>query len=1503
MADLTLTGTAAGQANPDADALSPFAGVGLTSSAAAPYVTSTVGLSSTANGALSHLGIGTLSADGSTYMVRGSPADVQAALRGLVFTPTLHQVPVGQSVTTGFTLTASDAAGTVTDARTTVVATAADKSPTVTYTSATQVPTAANSGDPNGPGTTSFTPFAYTTISDPDAGATEATSLTLTQNGAATDVVGVLSGAGLTKTGVGTYTLTAASPAAETAALQALRFTPSSPDTGATLGVAFSVSDGVGAPTAAASTIALSANPGGETVISNSLTSTTTFSDTPASNATHTYATTVDGVLSSGTVVYDQSFNLPYSDPQVQAAVAQAQAAILAAGQTPGATAQTASNLATVSSQTTTTQTGSTTGPGVVTSSDAVGPTYVGPNTSVGGDTDRGFLHVQPGETDINVNTATTTTVDRTVTTTSTDLLSQQYVVTGSSTAMPTSTTLVSSSAQGVEGNAYSSTILVTDGVTGDGGSVLFISQATNLIPGNSNPGDIYLKNTSTGAITLVDVSSVGASSNASINSGALNENGNLVAFSTQATNLDPRATDGAEHLYIRNISAGTLTLVSPSDYTFKDASTGVTEASAQFQNLDTPSVSGNGRYIAVETNNTGGGTGVLLLDTLAHTGVVLSKAGSSSNAVSEDGSTVVFNTPSNNHNEVYAYSIATDSLQLLSDTQGANAPPVPANGNSGGVSVSNDGSRVVFGSSANNLDSRATGNGIDHVYVKDVTTGQLFLVDTAADGAVGNQNARDGGVSGIDASISGDGTMVAFASSSTNLVPGVVDGELHIYIKNLTTGAISLLDQAGAVPGDSASGYPLFSSDSAHVAFSSSASNLVANDTNGEEDVFLTTLAAAVTPPAITGVTSPETDPGGATLKPFAAATVTDTNAAATVTVQLQSVAVVNGQPQNLGTGGAFAGGGFTVAGNTATFTSTSLAAVQAAVQAVNFTPSAADARIIYTISDSTGGTSIASVDVLTPANNPPTITGVPASETDPGQASFKPFATAVANDPDAGQTFKVTVVANKVVPAGQAPDANGGTFSGGGFTIDASGGYDFSSTSIVAIQAALRAVSFTPSAAAVEVRYGISDGTASTSGVIEVASTPATPTNTPPAIAGAQAGQADNAGVAISPFSQVTVTDPDAGQSETVTVSFAAANGTLAGGGLTLTGTSGGVSTYSVTAPAGAAGASASAAQADLRAATFTPTAGQSATTTFTITVNDGQAPATDSTTSVVAAYTAPAAGGGRGGTVTSTPSSVQYGLLTEFQNLERALASGSDAFNPVSPVYAAFQAEKAVAAQLDGGQITLAQAEASLAHLVDGTTAVAVAAYGFFTGSTPTAAGLDYLVHSPANATDLNDAYYARFSTENRYINFAANLATGPGAGAAAFQANYGSLSLAEATAKAYAAVFGATADAAKVSALLDTLVPDGLGGQETRAQYFAQYGGDGPNGQGTKAAMIGFLLSNAVHDGSGVYGASTEHYLATLAHGFAPAFGSELALTYGAPVSLVGVPPTPDPTITG
>lgn len=80
-----------------------------------------------------------------------------------------------------------------------------------------------------------------------------------------------------------------------------------------------------------------------------------------------------------------------------------------------------------------------------------------------------------------------------------------------------------------------------------------------------------------------------------------------------------------------------------------------------------------------------------------------------------------------------------------------------------------------------------------------------------------------------------------------------------------------------------------------------------------------------------------------------------------------------------------------------------------------------------------------------------------------------------------------------------------------------------------------------------------------------------------------------------------------------------------------------------------------------------------------------------------------------------------------------------------------------------------------------------------YQFFTGSVPTEVGFEYLIDSRANSTDLNDAYYAQFNQENRFINFSNNLGS-IGAGAAQYETQYGSLTFNDAVAKAYDEIVG-------------------------------------------------------------------------------------------------------------
>jgi serralysin len=197
---------------------------------------------------------------------------------------------------------------------------------------------------------------------------------------------------------------------------------------------------------------------------------------------------------------------------------------------------------------------------------------------------------------------------------------------------------------------------------------------------------------------------------------------------------------------------------------------------------------------------------------------------------------------------------------------------------------------------------------------------------------------------------------------------------------------------------------------------------------------------------------------------------------------------------------------------------------------------------------------------------------------------------------------------------------------------------------------------------------------------------------------------------------------------------------------------------------------------------------------------------------------------------------------------------------------------------------GLVTREAAISSVVSAAGATTSVATLAYQFFTDKIPSAAGLDYLV-SPTgpNPNNLNSAYYQSFSLENRYINFAVNLGK-LGEGKDAFAAAFGSKTLAQATTDAYAEIFGSTPSAAKVSALLDpSFNLNGL--TLTRAEYFAFYGQDGPNGIGTKAAMVGWLLGEAVKANLGTYAKSNTAFLNDLADG--ATFAVDLVGVYGKP----------------
>jgi Tol biopolymer transport system component len=155
------------------------------------------------------------------------------------------------------------------------------------------------------------------------------------------------------------------------------------------------------------------------------------------------------------------------------------------------------------------------------------------------------------------------------------------------------------------------------------------------------------------------------------------------------------------------------------------------------------------------------------------------------------------------------------------------------------GPAIDGDGSVVAFDSAATTLVADDT-NGDADVFVRDRSTNTLERVSVRSNGAQANGDSTR---PALDAT----GNLVAFDSSASNLVSGDTNQELDVFVHDRTThrtGRVSVSSEGIQANGSSNS--PSIAG--RFVTFISSASNLVPNDTNGVEDVFVRDLVAGTT-------------------------------------------------------------------------------------------------------------------------------------------------------------------------------------------------------------------------------------------------------------------------------------------------------------------------------------------------------------------------------------------------------------------------------------------------------------------------------------------------------------------------------------------------------------------------------------------------------------------------------------------------------------------------------
>lgn len=141
-------------------------------------------------------------------------------------------------------------------------------------------------------------------------------------------------------------------------------------------------------------------------------------------------------------------------------------------------------------------------------------------------------------------------------------------------------------------------------------------------------------------------------------------------------------------------------------------------------------------------------------------------------------------------------------------------------------------GAALFFQSSASDLVANDT-NGVPDMFVRDLTAGTTTLVSINSAGTNSGSGSSDIG------SLNADGGLVVFQSSASNLVATDTNGGVprdDVFLRNLAAGTTTLIsvNSAGADSGNGESILPGISADGSVVVFISTASNLVTTDTNG---------------------------------------------------------------------------------------------------------------------------------------------------------------------------------------------------------------------------------------------------------------------------------------------------------------------------------------------------------------------------------------------------------------------------------------------------------------------------------------------------------------------------------------------------------------------------------------------------------------------------------------------------------------------------------------------
>jgi Tol biopolymer transport system component len=361
--------------------------------------------------------------------------------------------------------------------------------------------------------------------------------------------------------------------------------------------------------------------------------------------------------------------------------------------------------------------------------------------------------------------------------------------------------------------------------IDASGRYIVFTSDATNLVPGDSNDAsDVFVRNLQTGATTLVSVDAVGlGGGNGNSYAPQFSADGRRVLFLSAAINLTAPPVSSGTNLFWRDLQSGVTYAVS----------TGGRAALA----VMTPD--GNNVFFAVSAGYQLGSQ-LSLWNAQSQTTSNIFVTGSPvvDLAITADASRGAFGTTT----QIYVADFAAQTnwpLSLISRTLQTQ------------FRFSGNGNSLAY--------LQKDSNGTNQVYLYDFQNASNLLLSQS-------YSSGSGGNAGCDSpAISANGRFVAYRSAATNLVPGDANGVPDVFLFDRLTGGTTLVSVSlfGGFSANGRSLAPVFSGDGQTLCFESWASDLALGDFNEASDVFAFSLAGSgsvgvtnSTPPlAFTGI------------------------------------------------------------------------------------------------------------------------------------------------------------------------------------------------------------------------------------------------------------------------------------------------------------------------------------------------------------------------------------------------------------------------------------------------------------------------------------------------------------------------------------------------------------------------------------------------------------------------------------------------------------------------